>query len=66
MKIKTAIKLAGSQDALAVIFQGAAKAKRDPSFSVTRQAVGLWAKAGEMPPLRVYQLRDIKPEWFAK
>ncbi|ALP62382.1 Cro/CI family transcriptional regulator [Paraburkholderia caribensis] len=31
---------------------------------VSSQAVSKWPDAG-IPPLRLYQLRDLKPEWFA-
>lgn len=50
MKTKQAIKLAGSQSALARI------------LGVKRQAVPQWVP--NLPPLRVYQLRELRPEWF--
>lgn len=52
MKTSTAIKLAGSAKALAGI------------LGITQAAVSQW---GEMvPELRIYQLREKRPEWFAK
>ena len=44
-----AIKLAGSITALAEL------------LGINRQAVQNW---GRIPPLRVYQLRELRPEWF--
>jgi hypothetical protein len=49
MTKEEAIKLAGSQAALARL------------LGVTRGAVFLWKN---IPPLRIYQLKEIKPEWF--
>ena len=51
MNKSTAIKLAGSATALAGLLK------------ISRQAVEKWEK---LPPLRVYQLRELRPEWFAK
>jgi hypothetical protein len=31
-------------------------------LKITRQAVSKWPK--RIPPLRVYQLRELRPEWF--
>jgi transcriptional repressor of cell division inhibition gene dicB len=31
-------------------------------LGVTKQAVSMWGD--ELPPLRVYQLREKKPHWF--
>jgi hypothetical protein len=45
----TAIKLAGSASALAKM------------LGITRQAVGGWV---EIPQMRLYQLRVLKPRWF--
>jgi hypothetical protein len=28
-------------------------------------AVYKWAKTGKIPELRLYQLRELRPEWFA-
>ena len=50
MKTKQAVKLAGSQAALARV------------LSVTRQAVAQWGLT--LPPLRLYQLRERRPGWF--
>lgn len=33
-------------------------------LGLTRQAVSAWPE--EVPPLRLYQLRDKKPRWFRK
>jgi hypothetical protein len=49
MNIKKAITLAGSQSELARI------------LGITRAAVNHW-KA--IPPLRIYQLKELRPEWF--
>jgi len=49
MNIKKAITLAGSQSELARI------------LGLTRAAVHQW-KA--IPQLRIYQLKELKPEWF--
>jgi DNA-binding transcriptional regulator YdaS (Cro superfamily) len=49
MDKQTAIKLAGSQSALARI------------FGIERSAVHQWKK---IPLLRIYQLKELKPEWF--
>jgi len=47
-----AIKKAGNANRLAKL------------LGVSPQAVRQWGP--EMPPLRVYQLRDIKPRWVAE
>jgi hypothetical protein len=52
MNKATAIKRAGSITALASL------------LNIKRQAVSKWPD--EVPPLRVYQLRELKPEWFVK
>jgi DNA-binding transcriptional regulator YdaS (Cro superfamily) len=49
MDKQTAIKLAGSQSELARI------------FGITRAAVNHWKT---IPALRLYQLKELKPEWF--
>lgn len=33
-------------------------------FNCSRQAVNRWAN--RIPALRLYQLRELKPEWFRK
>lgn len=53
MKIKQAIRLAGSGSALAKI------------LGVSRQAVCLYKQKGQIPETRVQQLRSLRPEWFA-
>jgi hypothetical protein len=52
MNKSTAIKRAGSISALAAL------------LNIKRQAVSKWPD--EVPPLRVYQLRELRPEWFVK
>ncbi len=47
-----AIAKAGSPSKLAAI------------LGVTKQAVSMWGQ--NLPPLRVYQLRERKPHWFRK
>jgi DNA-binding transcriptional regulator YdaS (Cro superfamily) len=49
MDKQTAITLAGSQSELARI------------LGITRAAVNHWQK---IPQLRIYQLKELKPEWF--
>jgi len=49
MTKQTAITLAGSQSELARI------------LGITRAAVNHWQK---IPQLRIYQLKELKPEWF--
>ena len=49
MDKQTAIKLAGSQSALARI------------FGIERSAVHQWKT---IHPLRIYQLKELRPEWF--
>jgi predicted site-specific integrase-resolvase len=33
-------------------------------LNITAPAAYKWLKTGEVPPLRVYELREKKPEWF--
>jgi DNA-binding transcriptional regulator YdaS (Cro superfamily) len=49
MDKQTAITLAGSQSELAKI------------FGITRAAVNHWKT---MPKLRIYQLKELRPNWF--
>ena len=49
MDIHQAITLAGSQSELARI------------FGITRAAVNHWKT---IPPLRLYQLKELRPDWF--
>jgi hypothetical protein len=49
MDKQTAITLAGSQSELARI------------LVIERSAVHQWKK---IPPLRIYQLKELRPEWF--
>ncbi len=49
MNIKKAITLAGSQSELARI------------LGITRAAVNHWKT---IPQLRIYQLKELRPEWF--
>jgi len=51
MTKQEAIEKAGSQAELARI------------LGVTRGAVFLWKK---IPPLRIYQLKELRPYWFPK
>lgn len=51
MTTKQAIKLAGNATALAAL------------LGITKSAVSHWGKS--IPPLRLHQLREVKPEWFA-
>ena len=53
MKKKQAIQLAG----------GSAKALAD-LFGISESAVSQWGE--DLPLLRVYQLRELKPKWFAR
>lgn len=53
MKKKQAIQLAG----------GTAKALAD-LLGLTESAVSQWGE--DLPLLRVYQLRDLRPEWFVR
>ena len=53
MKKKQAIQLAG----------GTAKALAD-LLGLTESAVSQWGE--DLPQLRVYQLRDLKPDWFSR
>jgi len=34
-------------------------------LNLTYPAVFKWKKRGKIPPLRLFQLKEIKPEWFA-
>ena len=52
MTFNQAKKLAGSAYRLAAI------------LGVTRQATTIWSRNKRIPPLRVYQLKDLHPEWF--
>ena len=52
MKKANAVKLAGSAYKLAQI------------LGLTRQAVSKWKE--DLPPLQVYRLKDLRPEWFTK
>lgn len=47
-----AIQLAGSAKALASL------------LGITQGAISQWGD--ELPPLRVYELRELRPKWFAK
>lgn len=51
MHTEHAIKLAGSATALAEI------------LGITLSAISQWGE--NIPELRVYQLRELKPDWFA-
>jgi predicted transcriptional regulator len=33
-------------------------------LGVTPTSVYQWRRTGKIPQLRIYQLRDLKPEWF--
>ena len=33
-------------------------------LGVTPTSVYQWKKTGKIPPLRVFQLKELKPEWF--
>lgn len=48
-----AIRLAGSKSALSRV------------LGISRQAIHLW-QGERIPPLRVYQLRELRPEWFVR
>jgi hypothetical protein len=52
MKTDQAIKLAGTSAELARL------------LGVSRAAISQWPET--VPPLRVYQLKELRPEWFAK
>ena len=54
MNTSRAIKLAGG------------KAKLADIAGVTRQAVTRWVAQKTLPPLRVFQLRELRPDWFKK
>jgi len=49
MDKQTAVRLAGSQSELARI------------LGIKRAAVSHWKT---IPPLRIYQLKELKPDWF--
>jgi hypothetical protein len=34
-------------------------------LNLTYPAVFKWKKRGKIPPLRLFQLKEIHPEWFA-
>lgn len=51
MKTKHAIKLAGSAKALADL------------LGISKSAVSQWGNT--VPELRVYRLRELRPDWFA-
>jgi len=51
MNTDTAIQKAGSVKALADV------------LGVSVQAVYLWQRRGRLPDLRVYQLKERRPEW---
>ena len=50
MNTQTAIKLAGSATALAEL------------LGITGSAIAQWGES--LPELRVYKLREVRPEWF--
>ena len=52
MNKETAVRYAGGVSALAAL------------LGVTKQAVSQWG--AQMPPLRVFQLRQLKPGWFRR
>jgi hypothetical protein len=53
-----AVRLAGGSRAqLRLIFE-------QRGFRLTRQAIYLWFKNGEIPPDRIAQLRLLRPRWF--
>lgn len=35
-------------------------------LGVTPTSVYQWKRTGKIPPLRVYELKEKKPEWFPK
>jgi DNA-binding transcriptional regulator Cro len=35
-------------------------------LGVTPTSVYQWKRTGKIPPLRIYQLKEMKPEWFPK
>ena len=58
MRTARAIQLAGgTQKALIAVFEAG-------GYPASKQTVSLWVKNGRLPALRIYQLREIKPEWF--
>jgi len=52
MKTQTAIDLAGSASALAEL------------LGITQSAISQWGE--DIPQARVWQLRVLRPKWFAK
>jgi hypothetical protein len=53
-----AVRLAGGSRAqLRLIFE-------QRGFRLSRQAIYLWFKNGEIPPDRIAQLRLLRPAWF--
>lgn len=50
MKTDLAIQLAGSPTALAKL------------LGITPSAISQWGT--DVPPLRVYELKELKPDWF--
>lgn len=52
MKTQTAITLAGGHTALAKI------------LGITSSAIHQWGET--VPPLRVFELKELRPEWFLK
>jgi hypothetical protein len=48
-----AIRRAGSKSALSRV------------LGISRQAINLW-HGERIPPLRIYQLRELRPEWFVR
>ena len=38
--------------------------KVSKALGVTPPAIYKWKKTGKIPPLRMYQLKEMKPEWF--
>ena len=50
MEKQTAIRLAGSQVKLAAI------------LSISQSAIAQWGE--DVPMMRIYQLKTVKPEWF--
>ena len=54
----------GSMTKTELIARAGSAAKVAAVLGLTRQAVSAWPE--EVPPLRLYQLRDKKPRWFRK
>ena len=58
MKPARAIQLAGGeQKALVALFCAG-------GYPVSKQSVSLWVKQGKIPNVRIFQLREIRPDWF--